>query len=330
MAPYSPFSDDYWTQGSGFRTEEYFRLPWLGCIALYLPVIFSLRHWMRNREPLPIKPFICAWNLALSFFSILGVALVLLDDWQLVFTAAKHEKDYKPTTRAICVWFAVSKLIEFGDTVLLALRKRPITFLHAYHHVTVALYCWSAVHLGVAFAHQFAFINLCVHGVMYLYYALTALFAKNRVLKKLRPFITSAQLSQMFVGVGITVSAMLRPEATGDPVHYNNALCALLMYFSYALLFGQFYVKNYVPNMQKKSEVLVAEFGRALRSLLVGDKGKGKGKSEDKMVTGADGAAGGESPPSSPSASPISRGLRHLHGLARARLGLRVSAGMAN
>ena len=38
--------------------------------------------------------------------------------------------------------FAMSKLIEYGDTVFLVLRKRPISFLHWYHHTTVLAYTW--------------------------------------------------------------------------------------------------------------------------------------------------------------------------------------------
>ena len=35
--------------------------------------------------------------------------------------------------------FAISKLVEYGDTVFLVLRKRPVTFLHWFHHTTVGL-----------------------------------------------------------------------------------------------------------------------------------------------------------------------------------------------
>lgn len=31
---------------------------------------------------------------------------------------------------------------EFGDTWLLVLKKKPIIFLHWYHHMTVLLYSW--------------------------------------------------------------------------------------------------------------------------------------------------------------------------------------------
>lgn len=38
--------------------------------------------------------------------------------------------------------FVFSKVPELGDTVFIILRKRPLIFLHWYHHVTVLLYTW--------------------------------------------------------------------------------------------------------------------------------------------------------------------------------------------
>ncbi|CEM23299.1 unnamed protein product [Vitrella brassicaformis CCMP3155] len=257
MAP-SPVSQGYWTPGRGAQLAADLKWPLLASMVLYLPVIMALRHWMRKREPLPIKPFIFAWNFVLAVLSILGAILILLDDWRLILTPFAHERDYMPNTRAVVTLFTLTKALEFGDTVLLALRKRPITFLHAYHHLTVALYCWHAQSLNVSFAHLFVFINLCIHGVMYLYYALSVLFARNKILYKLRPYITGAQLSQMFVGLAITIAALLNPAVTGDLSHYNNAMGALLMYFSYTILFAHFYLKNYVPSVRSGMTVFLS------------------------------------------------------------------------
>ena len=42
------------------------------------------------------------------------------------------------------VLFIFSKIPELGDTVFIVLRKKPLIFLHWYHHVTVLLFCWHA------------------------------------------------------------------------------------------------------------------------------------------------------------------------------------------
>ena len=41
-------------------------------------------------------------------------------------------------------FFIFSKIPELVDTVFLVLQKKPVIFLHWFHHVTVLLYCWHA------------------------------------------------------------------------------------------------------------------------------------------------------------------------------------------
>ena len=40
--------------------------------------------------------------------------------------------------------FIYSKLFELFDTLWLLAKKRPVIFLHWYHHLTVLLYCWHS------------------------------------------------------------------------------------------------------------------------------------------------------------------------------------------
>lgn len=40
--------------------------------------------------------------------------------------------------------YCLHKVPELVDTVFIVLRKRPLIFLHWYHHVTVLLFCWSS------------------------------------------------------------------------------------------------------------------------------------------------------------------------------------------
>jgi hypothetical protein len=39
---------------------------------------------------------------------------------------------------------SLPQIPELGDTVFVVLRKKPLIFLHWYHHVTVLLYCWHS------------------------------------------------------------------------------------------------------------------------------------------------------------------------------------------
>ncbi|VDL66713.1 unnamed protein product [Nippostrongylus brasiliensis] len=54
--------------------------------------------------------------------------------------------------------FAFSKIAELGDTVFLVLRKRPVIFLHWYHHAVVLVYCWhSGAFIFLSFFFNFLF-----------------------------------------------------------------------------------------------------------------------------------------------------------------------------
>jgi hypothetical protein len=91
-----------------------------------------------------------------------------------------------------------SKIPELMDTVFIVLRKRPLIFLHWYHHVTVLLFCWSAYSTMAGSGLYFVAMNFSVHALMYGYYCLQAL----KLCPKWFPtvWITLAQILQMFIG----------------------------------------------------------------------------------------------------------------------------------
>merc|ERR1712139_66501 len=92
-----------------------------------------------------------------------------------------------------------------GDTFFIVVRKKPLVFLHWYHHITVLLFCWHSYVTESPSGIYFTAMNYAVHFIMYGYYFLMA----ARCLPKWFPagIITTAQISQMVVGVVLTIYA---------------------------------------------------------------------------------------------------------------------------
>eukprot|EP01126_Amoeba_proteus_P017365 TRINITY_DN1833_c0_g1_i1.p1 TRINITY_DN1833_c0_g1~~TRINITY_DN1833_c0_g1_i1.p1 ORF type:complete len:243 (+),score=28.91 TRINITY_DN1833_c0_g1_i1:338-1066(+) len=142
--------------------------------------------------------------------------------------------------------FIYSKFPELVDTVFLVLRKKPVIFLHWFHHVTVLLYCWHAYHHQVAAGLWFATMNYSVHSIMYLYYFLmNAGFYK--LMRPIAPFITAIQLLQMIGGV-VVLSAVALTLHRGEACAMDRAnyKLGLIMYLSYFVLFAVLFWDKYI------------------------------------------------------------------------------------
>lgn len=59
---------------------------------------------------------------------------------------------------------ALVQIPELGDTIFVVLRKKPLIFLHWYHHVTVLLYCWHSYYEQTTYGLYFVSMNYTVHG----------------------------------------------------------------------------------------------------------------------------------------------------------------------
>merc|ERR1719316_443993 len=97
-------------------------------------------------------------------------------------------------------FFVYSKIPELLDTVFLVLRKKPVIFLHWFHHLTVLLYCWHAFDNLVAPGLWFASMNFSVHSVMYFYFFMTNV-GFYKAVQPLAPLITTIQILQMVGGI---------------------------------------------------------------------------------------------------------------------------------
>jgi NADH:ubiquinone oxidoreductase subunit 6 (subunit J) len=142
------------------------------------------------------------------------------------------------------------------------LRKKPVIFLHWFHHVTVLLYCWHAYHHEVAAGMWFATMNFSVHSVMYLYYFLMNAGFYNLV-RPIAPFITAIQILQMVGGMVVLLSVAWtlnegKEECAMDKANYK---LGLLMYFSYFVLFAILFYDKYLAPKPVRSAKPAPEAG---------------------------------------------------------------------
>jgi elongation of very long chain fatty acids protein 6 len=250
---------------------DFVRNHWeIPCIALavYLAVVFILPRYMANRQPMPLKPVFKAWNLLLATFSITGsiytipVAYHFMTTENFRFSVCQDPAEDYYYAGAAGFWFfafGLSKVPELGDTIFLVAQKKPVIFLHWYHHVTVCLYCWHTYQTRAGAGMYFTVMNYMVHSVMYSYYFLMCFPSVRPYIRKISILITSIQLLQMCVGVAVTFSTgyyYYQSVQDGLNCHVDvfNLECAFFMYTSYFILFGALFRKMYGPK-PKKPEV---------------------------------------------------------------------------
>jgi len=176
-----------------------------------------------------------------------------------------------PTALWTCL-FIFSNVPELGDTVFVLLGKRPLLFLHWYHHITVLLFCWFSYAERASVGLSFAAMNYLVHAVMYSYYAvqnkssLDLAAAKRikdetaqkkatrkaerikKVLKTVAPVVTVLQISQMAVGIWVMTVAWPLLQSNVVECHTTRHMWfwGSIMYLSYFVLFVLFALERYI------------------------------------------------------------------------------------
>lgn len=228
---------------------------------LYVLMVFLGPKAMANREPFQLKPLVAAWNLFLTIFSLCGtfgvgtLLMFMLEDRGMYETTCRFDK-YFIYDGELSFWlmaFLLSKIPEMIDTLFLVLTKKPIIFLHWYHHLTVAIFCWYAGLSLIPSGLWFAGMNYAVHTVMYLYYFLCAL-GLRKVIRPIAPLITAAQLLQMIVGTAVVLYTFYYSYFTeqGCEVDRRTIRMGVGMYGSYFVLFAALFIRLYMSKGAKK------------------------------------------------------------------------------
>eukprot|EP00824_Muranothrix_gubernata_P016537 TRINITY_DN34149_c0_g1_i1.p1 TRINITY_DN34149_c0_g1~~TRINITY_DN34149_c0_g1_i1.p1 ORF type:complete len:259 (+),score=37.37 TRINITY_DN34149_c0_g1_i1:85-777(+) len=227
-------------------------------MALYLLGLWGLWLWMRNRKPLDVDIWFALHNwvlCALSLVMSLGFAFAFVRMVSLHGLFATYCGTYDDVEDATIVqWahvFYLSKYWELLDTVFLVLRKKPLTFLHVYHHAVVLIVCWLACHDMIIMGWVTAFNNANVHIFMYWYYAKSTITHKKPWWAK---YLTTAQILQFNLD---NLSSLL----FGYLYFFTQVPCrgtlrawiiANLVGLSFCALFVQYYRARYTPGKKEK------------------------------------------------------------------------------
>lgn len=149
--------------------------------------------------------------------------------------------------------FMYSKIPELIDTFLLVVHKKPIIFLHWFHHTTVLLFCWHGWTQPSMTLLWTAAINFSVHAFMYTYYFLASINVRS-ILKPIAPWITIAQIVQMIIGVAYMSYAIYHDLVSGKgcDTEWIHGQLFLWMFVSYGILFSNFFLQRYVFKKPKK------------------------------------------------------------------------------
>ncbi|KAG6330775.1 hypothetical protein ID866_8316, partial [Astraeus odoratus] len=116
----------------------------LSMTVTYLAVVFGTREIMKDRAPLKLTTLFRAHNLLLSTASLALMLLLgeeVISNWMKLgpYGIICSQDAYTPRLEFYLLMNYYFKYYEFIDTVFLALKKKPLAFLHVYHHAATAV-----------------------------------------------------------------------------------------------------------------------------------------------------------------------------------------------
>jgi len=192
--------------------------------------------------------------LLMECMVLYNAAQVVLNGWMVYSFLSQvlfHGHPFVGSVRASGCLFPVwvhymDKYLEFFDTWFMVLRGRndQVSFLHVYHHTTIAWAWWAALCVYPGGDSYFgALLNSWIHVMMYSYYCLALLGIKCPWKK----YLTMSQLAQFTAVVIYSVlSYKYLPDDERTVSHYMAYAIQVGEMTSLFVLFTHFYRKSYV------------------------------------------------------------------------------------
>mmetsp|Transcript_12863 Transcript_12863/g.24968 ORF Transcript_12863/g.24968 Transcript_12863/m.24968 type:complete len:273 (-) Transcript_12863:1264-2082(-) len=182
-------------------------------------------------------------NLSLCLFSgavwIYTTYLMMQEGHFSSFQAAVCQPVKSPHFQAISFIFALSKIWEWFDTILLIIKGNKLRFLHVLHHTTT-FWLYAVDHVFLSSVKYAVAVNAFIHFVMYAHYY-------RPFPKQFRPMITQLQIIQFIFSVIIHTSIYAQYDC--DPhvhTHFWEYITPYLFVIPYLVLFLNFYIRQYV------------------------------------------------------------------------------------
>eukprot|EP00308_Calcidiscus_leptoporus_P009339 CAMPEP_0119356532 /NCGR_PEP_ID=MMETSP1334-20130426/5109_1 /TAXON_ID=127549 /ORGANISM="Calcidiscus leptoporus, Strain RCC1130" /LENGTH=243 /DNA_ID=CAMNT_0007370591 /DNA_START=140 /DNA_END=871 /DNA_ORIENTATION=+ len=188
----------------------------------YLATIYMLNSHMRSRPEVKVsKPVLLLYNatqVVINLYVAIAIAAPLGGRVWGMGMRDNADVRYGVFLHYLC------KYLDMIDTIIIVLRKKSaqLSFLHLWHHSTiVVVWGWvvntwpTAEQKGSAVYAYGAWINSCVHVIMYAYYGLTAVGIRPPFKKA----VTAVQLTQFFSCIVVALLALLVDET---PILYNG------------------------------------------------------------------------------------------------------------
>jgi len=263
------FNEFQWNYGK--TPFSHIQVPVIVSIT-YLIALYSLQSYMKERKPYILKIPTFLHNVFLTILSLVmfvgtayGASLKYKS--QGFWAGLVCEQEVEPIRGPLFYWsyiFYLSKFYELIDSFLLVLKKKPLIFLHVFHHTVMPFVCWAGLEGKWCMAlWTSAFWNSMVHVVMYYYYSVSTIGYSPWWKKHL----TGLQIYQFVSGVLYTgiyfyyyfkeLSFTLRPFNFSFQPGCTGDLWAVVFMFavncSFLFLFSQFFMGQYLSKSKSRA-----------------------------------------------------------------------------